>query len=99
MSADERAPLLGGSIVPVISIDAGEPDSQASAKQTPLPKLQSFTIFFIQFSEPVTALVVYPFIVQLVRDTGITGGNEARNGYYAGFIVSPRRIMYILRSY
>ena len=91
MSTDERAPLLGGSVV--VSVDAEEPDRLAPAKQTPLPKLQAFTIFFIQFSEPVTALVVYPFIVQLVRDTGVTGGNEARTGYYAGFIVSLSRVM------
>jgi hypothetical protein len=94
MSADERAPLLAGSVV---SINAEEPDSPASAKQTPLPKLQSFTVFFIQFSEPVTALVVYPFIVQLVRDTGVTGGNEAQTGYYAGLIVSLSRNMHAHR--
>jgi hypothetical protein len=88
MSADERAPLLAGSVV--VSTDVVEqPGGEAPARETPLPKLQTFTLFFIQFSEPVTALVVYPFIVQLVRDTGITGGNEARTGYYAGLIVSP----------
>jgi hypothetical protein len=95
MSAGERAPLLAGSDA---SIDAEEPDSPVLAKQTPLPKLQSFTVFFIQLSEPVTALVVYPFIVQLVRDTGVTGGNEAQTGYYAGFIVSLSRNMHAPRS-
>jgi hypothetical protein len=88
MSVDERAPLLAGSVISAI---AEESDSPAPTKQTPLPKLQTFTIFFIQFAEPITALVVYPFIVQLVRDTGITGGNEARTGYYAGLIVSLSR--------
>jgi hypothetical protein len=95
MSVDERAPLLPNSVVVV---DAEESESPTPAKQTPLPKLQTFTLFFIQFSEPVTALVVYPFIVQLVRDTGITGGNEARTGYYAGFIVSPCNNLHHLRS-
>ena len=57
-------------------------------KPTPLPKLQFFTVCFIQFAEPITAIVVYPFIVQLVRDTGVTGGNENLNGYYAGLIES-----------
>lgn len=33
------------------------------------------------------ALVIYPFVVQLVRDTGITGGDEAKTGYYAGLLV------------
>jgi hypothetical protein len=83
--SDEREPLLAGCVV---SINAEETDRPTPAKQTPLPQLQSFALFFIQFSEPVTALVVYPFIVQLVRDSGVTGGNEARTGYYAGFIVS-----------
>lgn len=56
-------------------------------KQTPLPKLQLFTILFIQFCEPVAATVIYPFIVKLVRETGITGGDDAKTGYYAGCIV------------
>lgn len=55
---------------------------------TPLPKLQLFSVIYIQLSEPITAAVIYPFVVQLVRDTGITNGNEAKTGYYAGFIVS-----------
>jgi hypothetical protein len=82
MSAEEHTPLL---VDPqVASVNNPKPQS---AVPTPLPKLQFFTICFIQFAEPVTAVVVYPFIVQLVRDTGITGGDEAQNGYYAGFIV------------
>lgn len=56
-------------------------------KPTPLPKLQLFNAFYIQFGEPITATVIYPFVVQLVQDTGITGGDEAKTGYYAGFIV------------
>lgn len=57
-------------------------------KKTPLPKLQVFTMMFVQFCEPVTATVIYPFVVKLVRETGITGGNDAKTGYYAGCIVS-----------
>lgn len=41
----------------------------------------------IQLAEPITALVIYPFINQLIRETGITEGNDARSGYYAGIIV------------
>jgi hypothetical protein len=83
MSADEVTPLLVDLPVGIVNTR-----KQKSAIPTPLPKLQFFTICFIQFAEPVTAVVVYPFIVQLVRDTGITGGDDAQNGYYAGFIVS-----------
>ncbi|KAJ7895089.1 major facilitator superfamily domain-containing protein [Mycena leptocephala] len=62
--------------------------STAAQKRTPLPKLQVFILLFIQFSEPVTALVIYPFIMQFVRDTEITGGDETKTGYFAGIIES-----------
>ncbi|KAJ7163892.1 major facilitator superfamily domain-containing protein [Mycena crocata] len=62
--------------------------SSTSQKRTPLPKLQVFILLFIQFSEPVTALVIYPFIMQFVRDTGVTGGDETKTGYFAGIIES-----------
>ncbi|KAJ6549461.1 major facilitator superfamily domain-containing protein [Mycena sp. CBHHK59/15] len=60
----------------------------APVKRTPLPKFQVFIILFIQFSEPVTALVIYPFIIQFVRDTGVTNGDETKTGYFAGIIES-----------
>jgi hypothetical protein len=85
MSADESTPLLINS---PSNADLGPDAKQEPVIPTPLPKLQLWVLFLIQFAEPVTAIVVYPFIVQLVRDTGITGGDEAKNGYYAGFIVS-----------
>ncbi|KAK7017703.1 major facilitator superfamily multidrug-resistance DHA1 sub-family [Favolaschia claudopus] len=60
----------------------------ATRKPTPLPRLQLFILILIQFSEPVTALVIYPFIIQFVRDTGVTGNDETKTGYYAGLIES-----------
>ncbi|KAF5379711.1 hypothetical protein D9615_005711 [Tricholomella constricta] len=57
-------------------------------KRTPLPKFQLFIVFLIQFAEPVTATVIYPFVNQFVRDTGITRGDERKTGYYAGVIES-----------
>ncbi|KAJ7199556.1 major facilitator superfamily multidrug-resistance, DHA1 sub-family [Mycena haematopus] len=57
-------------------------------KRTPLPKFQVFILLFIQFSEPVTALVIYPFIMQFIRDINITGGDESKTGYFAGIIES-----------
>ncbi|KAJ6589490.1 major facilitator superfamily multidrug-resistance, DHA1 sub-family [Mycena capillaripes] len=66
----------------------GEPVLAATRKPTPLPKLQVFILILIQFSEPVTALVIYPFIIQFVRDTGVTGGDETKTGYFAGIIES-----------
>ncbi|KAG2017569.1 major facilitator superfamily transporter [Coprinopsis cinerea AmutBmut pab1-1] len=57
-------------------------------ERTPLPKLQVFIVFLIQFAEPVTATVIYPFINEFVRETGITQGDETKTGYYAGIIES-----------
>ncbi|KAF9532651.1 major facilitator superfamily multidrug-resistance, DHA1 sub-family [Crepidotus variabilis] len=61
---------------------------ETSSKPTPLPKLQLFITLLVQFAEPVTGLVIYPFINQLVRDTGINHGDETKTGYYAGLIES-----------
>ncbi|KAJ7585665.1 major facilitator superfamily multidrug-resistance, DHA1 sub-family [Mycena floridula] len=57
-------------------------------KQTPLPMFQLSVVFLLQFAEPITATVIYPFIPQFVRSTGITQGDEAKVGYYAGIIES-----------
>ena len=74
------------------SIDADEnvfhDDERPLTKRTPLPKLQLFIVCLIQFSEPITATVIYPFINQLVHETGITMGDERKTGYFAGIIVS-----------
>ncbi|KAF8813374.1 major facilitator superfamily multidrug-resistance, DHA1 sub-family [Phlegmacium glaucopus] len=57
-------------------------------KPTPLPKFQIFILTLIQFAEPITGLVIYPFINKLIRETGVTNGDERRTGYYAGIIES-----------
>ncbi|KAJ7159094.1 major facilitator superfamily multidrug-resistance, DHA1 sub-family [Mycena crocata] len=56
--------------------------------RTPIPKFQVFIVLLIQFAEPVTGLAIYPFVVQFVRDTGITGGDETKTGFYAGLLES-----------
>ena len=70
-------------------------------KPTPLPKLQMFIVFLVQFSEPVAGLVIYPFINQFVRETGITKGDERKTGYYAGIIVRNNQsfLRYICPSF
>ncbi|TBU39765.1 MFS general substrate transporter [Dichomitus squalens] len=57
-------------------------------KETPLPKLQLFLLLYLQLAEPITSTVIYPFVNQLVRETGITGGDERKTGYFAGLIES-----------
>ncbi|KAH9481768.1 Major facilitator-type transporter psiT2 [Psilocybe cubensis] len=63
-------------------------DDQYNEKPTPLPVLPLISLFLIQMAEPITAAVIYPFINQFVRETGITGGDEKKTGYYAGMIES-----------
>jgi len=55
---------------------------------TPLPKIQLFIVIVIQIAEPVTSTVIYPFVNDLVRAIGITGGNERKTGYYVGVVAS-----------
>ena len=73
------------------TLTASLSESQDFRKQaktrTPLPRLQLFTIFLIQFAEPITATVIYSFVPQFIRNTGITNGDETKIGYYAGIIV------------
>ena len=57
------------------------------SNETPLPKLQLFLLLYLQLAEPITSTVIYPFVNQLVRETGVTGGDERKTGYFAGLIV------------
>ena len=41
----------------------------------------------MQFREPLTATVIFPFVFRLVNETGVTKGNEDRTGYYAVIIL------------
>lgn len=68
--------------------DSDEPLKPQRRKQTPLPALQLFIVYLIQFGEPVASQVIYPFINDLIRNIGVTHGDEAKVGYYAGIIVS-----------
>lgn len=63
-------------------------DTTNDEQRTPLPKFQLFIVFLIQFAEPVTATVIYPFVNQFIRETGIIKGDERRTGYFAGIVVS-----------
>ncbi|KAI6165697.1 MFS general substrate transporter [Pisolithus thermaeus] len=72
-AVDESTPLLE--------------NSQAKMK-TPLPKVQLGLTLFVLFSEPMSSLYIFPFINQLIRELGITGGDDRKIGYYAGVIES-----------
>ncbi|KAJ3571157.1 hypothetical protein NP233_g3936 [Leucocoprinus birnbaumii] len=64
-------------------VPAGKPQ-----KVTPLPKMQIFILLLVMIAEPVSSTVIYPFVNQFVKDTGITGGDDRKVGHYAGFIES-----------
>ncbi|GLB44900.1 putative major facilitator superfamily protein [Lyophyllum shimeji] len=54
----------------------------------PFPIVQLSIVWLIQFTEPVSNTVIYPFINQFVGETGITRGDETKTGYYAGIVES-----------
>ncbi|KAH7884757.1 major facilitator superfamily domain-containing protein [Phlebopus sp. FC_14] len=62
--------------------------ARGSSGRTPLPKLQLLVLLYIQLAEPITCTVIYPFVNQLVRESGVTSGDERKTGYYAGLIES-----------
>ncbi|PSR72937.1 hypothetical protein PHLCEN_2v11174 [Hermanssonia centrifuga] len=73
-NSDEEAPLL--------------PEQQQKKKPTPLPWAQFAILLVLQLAEPLTNQVIYPFAPQLIRDVGITHGDETRVGYYVGVMQS-----------
>ncbi|KAJ4480152.1 member of major facilitator superfamily multidrug-resistance, DHA1 sub-family [Lentinula aciculospora] len=61
---------------------------QHKPQRTPLPWFQFSLVLFLQLSEPLTSQVIYPFLPQLIRDIGITRGDETKVGYYVGLMQS-----------
>lgn len=81
--------LCGPALTPAESLaQNGDVIDAVEERRTPLPKFQLFLVFCIQFAEPITGLVIYPFVNQFVRETGITKGDDRKTGYYAGIIAS-----------
>jgi len=71
---DEETPLLSS--------------EQAKTPPTPLPWFQFSIAMLLQLAEPLTSQVIYPFAPELIRNLGITHGNESQVGYYVGLIES-----------
>ncbi|KAG1745806.1 MFS general substrate transporter [Suillus paluster] len=74
MIANETTPLI--------------PPRRLKKPKTPLPKLQIGILMMMQLAEPIALTSIFPYINQLIRELGITGGNDAAVGYYAGIIES-----------
>lgn len=79
---DETEPLLGP------RDDRNDPHDHQIQKRTPLPYAQLYIVLFLQLAEPLTSQVIYPFAPQLIRDIGITNGDETKVGYYVGIMQS-----------
>ncbi|KAL0945400.1 hypothetical protein HGRIS_000894 [Hohenbuehelia grisea] len=67
---------------------AHAPEDDNKWKRTRLPHIQLSIVYLIATAEPISSTVIYPFINQFVRETGITRGDERKTGYYAGVIES-----------
>lgn len=56
--------------------------------RTPLPWDQFWIVLFLQLSDPLSSYIIAPFIPQLVRDIGVTRGDESQVGHYVGILQS-----------
>jgi MFS family permease len=64
------------------------PTEALKKPKTPLPKLQIGILMTLQLAEPIASSSIFPYINQLISELGITGGDDAAIGYYAGIIES-----------
>ncbi|KAG2137627.1 MFS general substrate transporter [Suillus bovinus] len=64
------------------------PAGTSKKPKTPLPKLQIGILMTLRLVEPIASMSIFPYINQLIRELGITGGDYAAVGYYAGIIES-----------
>ncbi|KAG1762777.1 MFS multidrug-resistance DHA1 sub-family [Suillus occidentalis] len=71
---DEETPLL--------------PRSEQPTAKTPLPWDQLWIMLFLQLSDPLSSQTLAPFIPQLIRDIGVTHGDESQVGHYVGILQS-----------
>ncbi|KAI0635701.1 MFS general substrate transporter [Trametes polyzona] len=74
---DEETPLL-----------ASEHHESHKRKHTPIPWGQFSILLVLQLAEPLTSQVIYPFAPDLIRNIGITHGDETKVGYYVGVMQS-----------
>ncbi|KZT73114.1 member of major facilitator superfamily multidrug-resistance, DHA1 sub-family [Daedalea quercina L-15889] len=72
---DEETPLLRG-------------EQRAKPTKTPIPWAQLSILLVLQLAEPLTSQVISPFAPDLIRNIGITGGDETKVGYYVGLLHS-----------
>ncbi|KAG1818713.1 major facilitator superfamily domain-containing protein [Suillus subaureus] len=64
--------------------------------KTPLPWDQFWIILLLQVSEPLSYQTLSPFIPQLIRDIGVTHGDESQVGHYVGILESSYYAAHVL---
>ncbi|KAG0709385.1 major facilitator superfamily domain-containing protein [Suillus ampliporus] len=72
------------------------PAGASKRPKTPLPKFQICILLMLHVTEPIASMSIFSYINQLIRELGITGGDEAAVGYYAGIIESLFFVMQAL---
>lgn len=82
MDTSNSHEIIASEITPLI------PAKGSKKPKTPLPKLQIGILITLQLAEPIASTSIFPYINQLIRELGITGGDDAAVGYYAGMIES-----------
>ncbi|KAL1747285.1 major facilitator superfamily domain-containing protein [Schizophyllum fasciatum] len=65
-----------------------EPSQRHKHKSPAHLKRQLAIIMLLQICSPITSQSIYPYINQLIREIGVTGGDDRKVGYYAGLIES-----------
>ncbi|KAF8968270.1 major facilitator superfamily domain-containing protein [Flammula alnicola] len=58
-------------------------------RRTPLPVGQLSILMFLRFCESASTFVIFPFLSELLAS--VTGGDDAKVGYYAGLMESIRQ--------
>ena len=57
------------------------------SQETPIRWAQFLLALFLQLVEPLSSQVAYLFIPQLIREIGVTNGDETRVGFCVGLMV------------
>ncbi|KAG2038139.1 major facilitator superfamily domain-containing protein [Suillus americanus] len=68
--------------------DEETPLLQQPIVRTPLPWDQFWIILFLQFPDSLVFQTLAPFTPQLIRDIGVTNGDESQVGHYVGILQS-----------
>ncbi|KAG1746533.1 major facilitator superfamily domain-containing protein [Suillus paluster] len=84
------SPRTASEITPLI------PAEVSKRPKTPLPKFQIGILMMLHVTEPIASMSIFPYINQLIIELGMTGGDDAAVGYYAGIIESLFFVMQAL---